>query len=1023
MRAYVPFYLVVNYALFATAAALGVLQAAAVASGDDRLAAFVPPSRPRLGLAVAAVWTAGAYAVFWLFAPELLTPGPAGSELTALFGLSTLLALGLARLAAFMRVSDFRFRVSRLTPHVSPLTSHLSSLVSRVSRFAFRVSRFTPPVLRFISSRAVPAPRRGEGGACRGTFYVLFFLLIGLYDWPLFRALNGLTGRWPWLDGAIQFCMNDYIIPTGLVLTLVGLWFAAPSPAGRLADRSTVLRALAAMLLASLVVSLVNRVYFRPRPFTYHEVNLLFYHPSDSSFPSNAATVGFSLALAVWLRRKRWGAWMLALAAALGLARVCGGVHYPLDVLAGASLGGLAAWTLDRAGWMERAAAFTFHIIPSLSREVSGFKKPSFLPCTPPEEGKTRFLARSSYSLLPTPYSLLPSLICLLAFGLRVYRLGAQSLWYDEALSVWLASLPPAQTIATSAVTDHPPLHALLLGGGMGWAGRSEFAVRFLSTCFGVLAVALTYRAGRHWLGRGAGLAGALLLALSPFAVWYAQETRGYSLLLALTALQIANCKLHMSIRSWVLFVAVSVAALYTHYYAAFTLLALNVLFLMGFKFQVSRFELLAWLSSQLAILLAFLPWLPAAWDQAATNTTYFPGRVGWQTVAGDTLRAFTTGSVGDLPITAWAMGTFVALLVLGVLAGRARRERRVAAAILLLVPLVAMAILAWSKPKFAPRYVIAALPAFLLLVGAGLDRLYWGWRRLPRALTAVAWGAAWAAVLAVSVVGFRESCLAPASARPDARGVADYIARHERAGDIVVLVGGYQQPIFEYYAQVRSPLVGLPPGLLPPAQQPLDYRAAACLQERTEGYERAWLVLWQAELADPTGVVLGELLGHARRVGVGQGFHDMALLLFELGGHAAFGAGPQHPLEARFAQAIRLRGYDLDVSQVEAGQDVSLALYWQADGAVDHNYVVFVHVLGPDGEMLAQADRIAGADSFPTSLWQAGALVRNTFTLSLPPDARPGVYKIAVGLYNAQGRLPLAGGADHIVLAELVME
>jgi hypothetical protein len=103
LRAYVPFYLVVNYALFATAAALGVLQAAAVASGDDKLAAFVPPSRPRLGLAVAAAWTLGAYAAFWLLAPELLTPGPAGSELTALFGLSTLLALGLARLAAWLR--------------------------------------------------------------------------------------------------------------------------------------------------------------------------------------------------------------------------------------------------------------------------------------------------------------------------------------------------------------------------------------------------------------------------------------------------------------------------------------------------------------------------------------------------------------------------------------------------------------------------------------------------------------------------------------------------------------------------------------------------------------------------------------------------------------------------------------------------------------------------------------------------------------------------------------------------------
>ncbi len=132
------------------------------------------------------------------------------------------------------------------------------------------------------------------------------------------------------------------------------------------------------------------------------------------------------------------------------------------------------------------------------------------------------------------------ALICLLAFALRAHQLGAQSLWYDEALSVFLASQPPSQTIAQSAITDHPPLHALLLGQWMAIAGSSEFAARFLSVWFAVLAVALTYRLGRRLLGATAGTMGALLLAGSAFAVWYAQEARGYSLLLALT-LMMAN--------------------------------------------------------------------------------------------------------------------------------------------------------------------------------------------------------------------------------------------------------------------------------------------------------------------------------------------------------------------------------------------------------------------------------------------------------------------------------------------------
>ena len=126
-------------------------------------------------------------------------------------------------------------------------------------------------------------------------------------------------------------------------------------------------------------------------------------------------------------------------------------------------------------------------------------------------------------------------MICWLAFGLRVYRLDAQSLWYDEGLSIHLASQPFPVTVSESAVTDHPPLHALLLGAWMRAAGRSEFAVRFLSAWWSVLAVALTWRLGRVLLTDAIGAIGALLMAASAFAVWYAQETRGYSLLLALT--------------------------------------------------------------------------------------------------------------------------------------------------------------------------------------------------------------------------------------------------------------------------------------------------------------------------------------------------------------------------------------------------------------------------------------------------------------------------------------------------------
>jgi len=107
-------------------------------------------------------------------------------------------------------------------------------------------------------------------------------------------------------------------------------------------------------------------------------------------------------------------------------------------------------------------------------------------------------------------------LILLLALALRVFRLDAQSLWYDEGLSVYLASLPPSETIAQSAVTDHPPLHAALLNLWMGIAGPGEFSVRFVSVFFGTLVVALTYVLGRRVGGGRVGAIAAGLMASEP---------------------------------------------------------------------------------------------------------------------------------------------------------------------------------------------------------------------------------------------------------------------------------------------------------------------------------------------------------------------------------------------------------------------------------------------------------------------------------------------------------------------------
>jgi hypothetical protein len=718
--------------------------------------------------------------------------------------------------------------------------------------------------------------------------------------------------------------------------------------------------------------------------------------------------------------------------------------------------------------------------------------------------------------------------ICLLAFGLRVYHLGTQSLWYDEGLSVYLASLPPLATIQTSAITDHPPLHALMLGAWMQVAGQSEFAVRFLSLWWSVLAVALTWRLGREMLTDAIGAIAAVLMATSAFAVWYAQEARGYSLLLALTLIttwafpRLCHSEprngeesytrkgetlhwpcptLHRSVGSplgvtqgdrwaWLVLIVSSVAALYTHYYAAFTLLALNLAFLAVLACRAShasRFTHHAvrntqhaaffWLS-QLIILAGFAPWLPAAIRQATTNVTYFPGRVGWQTVVGDTLRAFATGDVAPTTIASWAIGAMGVLAVVGAFAEQAGTTRlnRVIPALLVAVPMAAMAIIAWQKPKFAPRYLIEALPAFYLLVGAGLTALrksaarprlamnrhpalagdsakpaeagyaatYQGdlspfalsarrFTPAPHLRRAAGAGVVGLVMLALifgagillitNTLSLHAMYVDPARQRPDMRSVAAYITANEKPGDVIVLLSGHQLPVFEYYYRGTNPIAPMPDDIMPPAQSPLDYGAARQLEDIAHSHNRLWLVLWQRELADPTDVVTNELLTKARRLGVGRDFHDMRLMLFDLQGHALFGNEPQYAMDIRFVEPIALVGYDLDATTRTPGESLDLALYWRASGRIAGNYQVFTHLLASDGRFINGSDHIAGADNYPTSLWTDGTFIRNTFTLHVPPDAPPGTYAVEVGLYDAQGRLKLTDGTDRILLAEIVVK
>ena len=158
-------------------------------------------------------------------------------------------------------------------------------------------------------------------------------------DTEIVLCLNQWVGRFALLDGVGKVLVSDYFIPASVGLCLMAVWFLGNDPQRRNAHQRSVLIALASVGFASLVVLIVNEHYFRPRPFLEQELTLLFYQPTDSSFPSHPAAVGFTIASSMWRASWKLGAILYGLAALWGISRIYAGVFYPTDVVAGALIG------------------------------------------------------------------------------------------------------------------------------------------------------------------------------------------------------------------------------------------------------------------------------------------------------------------------------------------------------------------------------------------------------------------------------------------------------------------------------------------------------------------------------------------------------------------------------------------------------------------------------------------------------------------------------------------------------------
>jgi len=420
-------------------------------------------------------------------------------------------------------------------------------------------------------------------------------------------------------------------------------------------------------------------------------------------------------------------------------------------------------------------------------------------------------------------------IVALAALAARLWQLDGKSLWFDEAYSVFIADQPLGQIPRLLRSFDtHPPLHYLILHFWMGVFGKSEIAVRLPSVLASVGAVTLTFLLGRRVAGERVGILAAVLLAFSPFQVTSAQEARMYPFLTLFAvggAYALTLALEEGARRAWIAYAACLALAVSTHHFGALLVPAYGLAVLLG-RWE-DRGAVRRWLLWTGAALAAYLPLLPLTLAQLQTAR-------GWPDIRPpfglgaltDALGMFSFGGGlfgmgtyfrrGFLPLEqrAAVLLPFLLIVAVGVsaLPGRGRRALLVSGW-LLPVLLPAAVSLRWNI--FYERYFSFVLPAFCILLAAGVFALadLAGQRR-----------GIVAAALLLLIGSFTTPALADVYRNThqlyDWRGAARHVSTNGRADDFLLYVPAFTRIPFEYYFQGPQERLGLNPReILTPSQ------------------------------------------------------------------------------------------------------------------------------------------------------------------------------------------------------------
>ena len=487
--------------------------------------------------------------------------------------------------------------------------------------------------------------------------------------------------------------------------------------------------------------------------------------------------------------------------------------------------------------------------------------------------------------------------IVVLGAALRFYRLGFQSYWVDELLTIGAAEVDGTFGLRAFFENVQGPFHALIVHL-VSRVSASESALRSISALAGVAAIPVCYLLAKDLLDRRSALITALLVAVSPFAVWYSQEVRNYSLLILLsTAATLFVVRAVAGRRAtWVWYVVSVVLAVYCNLSALF-LVAAHALFaawrLSGERRRMAgaaiAFVMVAALASPFA-------WSVAGWAQredVAEMVRFAPG-----SEAGELRRGETTFSPMAFPYALFAMGyghslgpglrelheappvqgllrhapvvisagvVFGLALVFGL--RRLARDRRALGLVLLVVstPAVASAALALANVKpINARYLAVAFPIVCVMAAAGVTSL----RRARGALLC----GALVVFCGVSLWGYYVS---PSYWKADVRAAARHIESREREGDVVLVP--VVRDVFNFYYRGEARRFVIFRG-----QAGSRDEIARRIADGAAGADRLWFVEARLWFVDPERVIPSYLDESYERLDAAA-FPGVSVALYEL--------------------------------------------------------------------------------------------------------------------------------------------